>query len=172
MGSIGLRWCTSLQITGSHQTNVQEFGILTGENLVWPDKLTRNNLKQNLKFHSVGHRWDYTVTCLMVPNITHNVQCGSLFCGIIYDKTVYTTIIHTKIKLSDQINFVSGQNFPLEGQVTCWEKKIICRLGCTYMFVLQLRQPWITCQNKVKFSFAITNCFCKRTPQVDHMASN
>ena len=34
--------------------------------------------------------------------------------------------MHMKIKLSDQINFVSGQNLPLDGQMTCSEKKIIC----------------------------------------------
>ena len=35
-----------------------KFGILTGENLGWPGKLTGNNLKQNLKFHSVGHNYE------------------------------------------------------------------------------------------------------------------
>ena len=50
------------------------FVILTGETLVWPDDLTTNNLKQNPKFHTVGHGWDSTVKCLVVPNIRHNVQ--------------------------------------------------------------------------------------------------
>ena len=45
---------------------------MTGDSLVWPNKLTRNNLKQNLKFHLVGHRWDFTVTRLVVPNIIAN----------------------------------------------------------------------------------------------------
>ena len=59
-----------------------KFGILTVESLVWPDKLTRNNLKQNLKFNSVGHRWDYTVTSLVVPSIGHNIQCRGLFVAL------------------------------------------------------------------------------------------
>ena len=32
-----------------------KFGIFTGESLGWLDKLTRNNLKQNLKLQSVEH---------------------------------------------------------------------------------------------------------------------
>ena len=51
-----------------------KFGILTGESL------------QNLKFCSVGHWWDYTVTCLVVPNIGHIVQCRSLFVALLMIK--------------------------------------------------------------------------------------
>ena len=73
----------SLQITASYRTEMSgKFAILTDESLVWPDKLTRNNLKQNLKFHSVRHRWHYTVTCLVVANVRHNVQCRSLFVAL------------------------------------------------------------------------------------------
>ena len=92
----------SPQITAIGQMS-GKFGILTGESLDWPDKFTRNNLKQNLQFYSVGYRWDYTVTS---HGTKHKTQCtmGESFCGIVNDKTVYITIItHIKIKLSGQI---------------------------------------------------------------------
>ena len=88
-----------------------KFGFLAGESLVWPEKLTGNNLKPNLKFHSVEQKWHYTVTCLTMANIRHNVQCSSLFCGIANDKTVYVTISRIKVELSNKTNFVSSQNY-------------------------------------------------------------
>ena len=72
-----------------------KFGILTASSGFWHlanGKLTRNNLKQNLTFHLVGHRWDYTVKCLMLPNIGHYVPCGIFFVGIVNDKIVYIKV--------------------------------------------------------------------------------